>query len=128
MNVLNFSHPLRGEQMARIGDLCGTEVTRVIQVAAQFDHDRGYSEQAVAIADATGLSAQEWQSERLVIVPPSLAAIACLVVAEAHGRAGYFVPIVRLSPRPNAVPPTFDVVEILDLNGQREAARKRRLA
>lgn len=126
MIVVNFSHPLRDDQLARIGELCDGPVTRVVPVATQFDHARGYAEQAAELVDAAGLAADAWQTERLVIVPPSLAAIACLIVAEIHGRAGYFVPIVRLSPRPNTVPPVFEVAEVLDLATQREAARGRR--
>lgn len=126
MIIVNFAHPLREEQVARLGELCGATAARVLAVATQFDHGRTYAEQVVELVDAVGLSADAWQTERLVIVPPSLAAIACLVVAEIHGRAGYFVPIARLSPRANAVPPVFDVVEVIDLNGQREAARTRR--
>lgn len=126
MIVVNFAHPLRDDQLARIGELCDGSVTRVVSVATQFDHGRGYAEQAAQLVDAAGLPANAWQTERLVIVPPSLAAIACLIVAEIHGRAGYFVPIVRLSPRPNTVPPVFEVAEVLDLATQREAARRRR--
>lgn len=126
MIVINFAHPLQDEQLSRLGELCGEAVARVMPVATQFDHGRSYAEQVVELVDAVGLSSDAWQTERLVIVPPSLAAIACLVVAEIHGRAGYFVPIARMSPRANAVPPIFDVVEVIDLNGQREAARNRR--
>lgn len=126
MIVVNFAHPLRDEQLARIGQLLNGEVTRVVAVPTQFDHSRAYAAQAAELVEAVGLTADAWQTERLVIVPPSLAAIACLIVAEIHGRAGYFVPIVRLSPRPNAVPPVFDVAEVLDLAAQREAARARR--
>lgn len=126
MIVVNFAHPLRDEQLARIGELCQGAVTRVVAVATQFDHTRGYAAQASELVDAAGLTAEAWQTERLVVVPPAMAAIACLIVAEMHGRAGYFVPIVRLSPRPNAVPPVFDVAEVLDLAAQREAARTRR--
>lgn len=126
MIVVNFAHPLRDDQLARIGELCDEPVTRVVSVTTQFDHARGYAEQAAQLVDAAGLPADGWQMERLVIVPPSLAAIACLIVAEIHGRAGYFVPIVRLSPQPDTVPPVFEVAEVLDLAGQREAARCRR--
>lgn len=126
MIVVNFAHPLLEEQVATIGNLCGATISRVIAAPAHFDQSRGFADQAAALVEAAGLSAEEWQTERFVIVPPSLAAIACLVVAEVHGRAGYFVPIARLSPRREAVPPVFDIVEIIDLAKQREAARERR--
>ena len=73
-----------------------------------------------------GLTSEEWQTERLAVVPPALAPIACLVLAEIHGRAGYFAPVIRLMPRSGSIPPVFDVAEILDLSRQREEARNRR--
>ncbi len=126
MIVVNFSHPLGDCQVARIEQLCNARIQRVASAPARFDETLSFSDQAVRLVDATGMSADEWQTERLVLVPPSLAAIACLVIAEIHGRAGYFVPIARLSPRPDSVPPVFDVVEILDLATQRATARSRR--
>jgi len=126
MIVVNFSHPLSDNQLNVIAHLCNCQVAQVVRVLTHFEHSIEYAEQAARLVDGAGLAADTWQTERLVIVPPSLAAIACLLVAEVHGRAGYFVPIVRLSPRPNTVPPVFDVVEVLDLAAQREAARNRR--
>jgi len=38
MIVLNFSHPLTAEHLARIEALSGQAVGRVIDVPAQFDH------------------------------------------------------------------------------------------
>ena len=126
MILINFAHPLSDDQLNAIEGLCAAGISRVIAVPTQFEQARGYAEQTAELVDAAGLSATEWQAERLIVVPPSLAAIACLAVAEIHGRAGYFVPIVRMSPRPGSVPPVFDAVELLDLASQREVARARR--
>jgi len=49
-----------------------------------------------------------------------------VLLAELHGRMGYFPPIVRLRPVPNALPPRFEVAEIINLQAVREAARTRR--
>jgi len=124
--IVNFSHPLTESQVAAFENLSRQYVERVLVVPTHCDVIRPFAEQAVALVDGAGLSCREWQSSRLVIVPPSLAAIACLVLAEIHGRAGYFVPVVRLRPRAGAVPPVFEVAEILDVQGQRESARTRR--
>ena len=39
---------------------------------------------------------------------------------------GYFPPVLRLRPVPDAVPPRFEVVEIINLQGVREEARQSR--
>jgi hypothetical protein len=45
-------------------------------------------EQARALVESVGLSAEEWQTPPLLINLPSLNVIAALVLAEAHGRCG----------------------------------------
>jgi hypothetical protein len=62
----------------------------------------------------------------LLINPPSLSAIAVLVLAELHGRMGYFPSIIRLRPVPGSMPPQFEVAEILNLHSVREKARLER--
>jgi hypothetical protein len=126
VTVVNFSHPLTAAQLGAVENLSGESVDRVVAVPTHCDLARSFAEQAAALVDAAGLTAEQWQSCRLAIVPPALAAIACLVIGEIHGRAGYFVPVVRLRPRAGAVPPVFEVAEILDVQGQRDAARARR--
>lgn len=126
MFVINFSHPLTERQQRRLEELTGTPIARVIERPAQFDNDRPYAEQARELVDAAGLTADDWQRERLLVVPPSLAAIACCVLCELHGRTGYFLPLARLRPVPGSVPPEFEVAEVIDLHELRNAARIRR--
>lgn len=125
MTIVNFAHPLRMCQIASI-EAAGATVNRIIAVPTHFDHSRSFAGQVVATVDSANLTSEEWQTLHLVIVPPSLAVIACLVIAEIHGRAGYFVPVVRLGVRPGVLPPIFEVAELLDVQGQRESARSRR--
>ncbi len=126
VTVVNFSHPLTSAQVNAFVGLSGWVVDRVVAVSTHCNHDRSFAAQAAELVDAAGLTAEQWQSCRLAIVPPALSSIACLVIADIHGRAGYFVPIVRMRPRAGAVPPIFEVAEILDVQGQRDAARSRR--
>jgi len=126
MTIVNFAHPLRTSHIASIEAAAGAKVNRVIAVPTHFDHMSPFAGQVVAAVDSANLSSEEWQTLHLVIVPPSLAVIACLVMAEIHGRAGYFVPVVRLGVRPGVLPPAFEVAEVLDVQGQRESARSRR--
>jgi hypothetical protein len=47
--------------------------------------------------------------------PPSLNVIAVTLLAELHGRMGYFPPVVRLLPVAGSVPPRFEVAEMISL-------------
>jgi hypothetical protein len=59
-------------------------------------------------------------------VPPALNFIAVTLLAELHGRMGYFPSCVRMRPVPGAVPPRYEVAEVLALQKVREEARMRR--
>ena len=72
------------------------------------------------------LSAHEWQTASILINPPSLNFITALVLAKLHGRMGYFPPVVRLRPVEDALPPRYEVAEILNLQAVRDAARLKR--
>ena len=126
MTIVNFAHPLRTSHIAAIEAAAGAPVDRIVSVPTHFDQTGSFAGQVVATVDAAKLTSEEWQTLHLVIIPPSLAAIACLVMAEIHGRAGYFVPVIRLRLRPGVLPPAFEVAEVLDVQGQRESARSRR--
>jgi len=72
------------------------------------------------------LSPDEWQTASLLVNPPSLNFITALVLAEIHGRTGYFPPIVRLRPVKDALPPKYEVAEVLNLQKVRDEARSER--
>lgn len=126
MLIINFSHPLTAEQIRAIEQLAGQPAARVLDAASQFDNAAAFVPQIVALVDAVGLTPAEWQGEPLVIVPPSLNFIAVALLAELHGRMGYFPTCVRLRPVAGSTPPRFEVAELLPLNEVREAARRRR--
>ncbi len=126
MLLLNFSHPLTQEQVAQAEALAGQKVERVIEARAQFDHERPFAEQVQALAEQVGLTPEEWQTDPLLVNPPSLHVIAAALLAELHGRMGYFPSILRLRPVPGSNPPQFEVAEILNLNDIRERARAAR--
>jgi len=133
ITLLNFTHPLTPEQLAQIEALmapvyagAGRSVARTIEIPAQFDIQEAFAPQVVALVDACGLTPAEWQTTPLLIVPPALNFIAVTLLAELHGRMGYFPSCVRMRPVPGAAPPRYEVAEILALNEVREAARGRR--
>ena len=70
----------------------------------QFDHNQPYLPQLARVMENISLTAQEFQSAPILVNLPSFNAIAALVLAELHGRMGYFPPIVRLKPIEDTLP------------------------
>jgi hypothetical protein len=133
MILLNFSHPLTPAQLAQIEALIGNHpagtgaaVKRVIAAPAQFDTGQPFVPQVQAMLAQVPLTAEAWQTTPLLIVPPALNFITAVLLAELHGRMGYFPAIVRLRPVAESLPPRFEVVEIINLQAVREAARQLR--
>ena len=126
MILLNFAHPLTPEQIAQIEALSYQKIERVVEVPSQVDPQQPLAPQVVAMADAAGLTPQQWQTESILINLPSLNYSAALLLAELHGRMGYFPPCLRLRPVKDALPPRFEVAELLNLQVARDAARQRR--
>lgn len=126
MVLLNFSHPLTAEQLQQLEELAGRKIDRVIEIDAQIDPQQPIVPQVAAMADRAGLTPQEWQTLPIVINPPSLNFSAVTLLAELHGRCGYFPAAVRLRPVPGSVPPRFEMAEILNLQVIRERARGKR--
>lgn len=126
MLILNFSHPLTEQQVEAVRGLVSEPITGVKNVACQFDHARPFAEQARGLLEGVGLSAEQWQTTPLLVNLPSLAVIAAAVLAEVHGRCGYWPPVLRLRPVAGSVPPRFEVAEVIDLSKVRDEARKMR--
>ncbi len=126
MILLNLSHPLTEEQKQQIETLAGRPVTRLVERMAQFDLARPFAEQVITLVDSLGLAAAEWQQSPLLVNLPSLNFGAAAVLAELHGRCGYFPPMVRLRPVAGSLPPRYEAAEIVNLQGIRDEARRRR--
>jgi len=126
MLILNFAHPFTDAQRARLTELIGGPIERVVDVRTQFDQQMTFLESVKVLIEQVGLSPEQWQTTPLLVNPPSLSPIACLLLAELHGRMGYFPSIVRLRPVLNSTPPSFEVAEIVNLQTVREEARRRR--
>lgn len=126
MLLINFAHPMTNEQRAQVEYLTGQVVNDVRGQMPQFDPDRPLAEQVPALVDAVGLSPNAWQTTPLIVNPPGLAPAAAVVLAELHGRMGYFPSILRLRAVPNTTPTRYEVAEIINLQALRDAARYRR--
>jgi hypothetical protein len=124
--LLNFSHPLTPAQLEQVEALTGASVERVIAVPAQFDTEQPFVPQVEALLATVPLTADEWQTAAILIVPPALNFITAILLAELHGRMGYFPAIVRSRPVTESTPPRFEVAEVINLQAVREKARLHR--
>lgn len=126
MLIINFTHPLTASQTAALEQHIGQRIERVIEVKTQLDLSQPFVAQVSALVDSIGLTDAEWQTLPLLVNLPSHNIIAALVLAELHGRMGYFPAVIRLRPVPNITPPQFEVAEILNLQAVRDRARQAR--
>jgi hypothetical protein len=136
--VVNFAHPITAAQKVRIAEMCagtraatgvadGTQVAvEVIDVPVQLDLQASLPPQVVALVDSVGLSPAEWQSERLIVNLPGYVPACAVLLAELHGRMGYFPSILHLRPVLGQATPVFEVAAIINLQEVREQARTRR--
>ena len=125
MLILNYSHPLTAEQTAALGEALGSAI-EIRDIPTHVDRSIALAAIAAQLGDAAGLSPHEWQTRPIVLNPPGLAVVALALIAELHGRCGYFVPCIALRPASNSTPPRFEFAEIANLNAIREQARGRR--
>jgi hypothetical protein len=124
--LLNFSHPLTEEQTKGIEAITGRAVAEVRNIPTQFDPERPYAPQVKALAEACRLTPEEWGTLSFLVVVPSLNIIAVALLAELHGRIGYFPSVVRLRPVPESKSIRYDVAEVINLQRVRDEARRRR--
>jgi len=126
MILLNFSHPLTAAQKVQIEELAAQAIVQTIEAMPQFDEQQPFLPQVARLLEQIELTPTAWQGEPILVLLPSLNYIAGMVLAELHGRMGYFPPIVRTRPVANSLPRRFEVAEILDLQAIREQARQMR--
>ena len=126
MIILNLAHPLTPDHMQQLEALTDQAVERVIDLTSHIDTQQPLAPQVAAMADACDLSPTEWQTLPLLVNPPSLNFVAVALLAELHGRCGYFPAHLRMRPVQGSVPPRYEVAEVLNLQALRDAARERR--
>lgn len=127
MILLNFAHPLTDEHRRHIEALTGRHIERTVDIETHIDPQEPLVPQVAVLVDQAGLSSAEWQTLSLLINPPALNVIAVALLAELHGRCGYFPAHLRMRPVPDTTPPRFAVAEVINLQTVREEARNRRI-
>jgi hypothetical protein len=126
MLLINFSHPLPPDQLSKIEILTSHKIEKTIEIPVHFNHNSPFTEQISKLVDKIELTSSDWQTKPILINPPSFAPIAVLLLAELHGRCGYFPAVLRLRPVEGSLPPQYEVAEVLDLQAIRDRARQRR--
>ncbi len=126
MILINFSHPFSPQQIAQIEVLSGQSIDQVIDIAVQFDNLKPFLPQLQDLVTNIPLDPKSLQTEPVLVNPPTLNFITALLVAELHGRMGYFPSILRVRPVPESLPTQYEIAEILNLQDVRDSARKRR--
>jgi len=124
--LLNFSHPMTIEQVQQIEALNDQKVDQVIERVVQFDNQKPYLPQLKSLLDSIPLSAAQWQTQPLIVNLPALNVIAALLLAELHGRMGYFPSIIRLRVQEGSFPPRYEAAELINLQAVRDEARLHR--
>ncbi len=126
MHILNFAHPLTPEQLGQIEQLSGSSIENIQTLQMQIDQSNPLDKQIVQAIDSIGFSSEEWQTLPLLVNPPGLVSAALALIAELHGRIGYFPAIIRVRPIAGSIPLQFEIAEIINLQAIREQARMRR--
>jgi hypothetical protein len=127
VTVVNFTdHPLTDAQRVQLADLMDLSLARVVDVPAHVDLQAPLVPQVRDLVASVGWDAETWQTQPVVINPPGLAPLTAVLLAELHGRLGYFPTLMRVRPVADVVPRRYEVAELLNLQAVRDAARRRR--
>ena len=126
MILLNFSHPLSAEQLLIVESLVSSKFTSIIDIKTHLDHQTSFPSQVKKLVGDIPLTSQQWQNSKILLVPPSLSIISCILLSELHGRMGYFPAVLRVKPVPGSTPPVFEPAEVLNLQAIRDASRENR--
>ena len=121
--VLNFAHPLTAQQQAQIEELSSTTIENIINIPTLINEEERLEPQIANLIEAVDQSIHDWHKRDILINPPGYAPAAILLLAEIHGRIGHFPAIIRMRPNHTSIT-TYEVIELLNLQTIRDAARK----
>ncbi|MCA9977072.1 MAG: hypothetical protein KC413_15025 [Anaerolineales bacterium] len=99
MIVLNFGHPLTEDRLSAIRVATGQTELVLRQVKTHIDPERPFPDQIAQLINDLNINSQTWQTEPMLINPPTHNIIAAALLAELHGRMGYFPAIKPIHPR-----------------------------
>ncbi|MEZ4710094.1 MAG: CRISPR-associated protein Csx15 [Caldilineaceae bacterium] len=125
LHLLNFTRPITDAQRAVIEEQLEQPIAVMYEIEVEFDDNRAYGSQCVAVLDQVPLTGKQWQTTPLVVNLPGITPGAACLLSELHGRIGNFPPVVRLCRRPGRSTANYFVAEVIDLQAQRDKARQR---
>lgn len=126
MYIINFSHPITQELIGQIERISQQKVEQVFTIPVEFDNKNDFTPQMQELMKKMSLTPLQLQTEPILVNLPSLNFIAALLLADLHGRMGYFAPVLRIRSVEGSTPRKFEVAEILDLQTVRDNNRKER--
>ena len=128
MLILNYAHPFTPAMLKQIATHLnvGVTVLEERQIKTQIDRDLPMPLEVARLVEESGLSASDLQTMPFILNPPGLALAALCMIAEFHGRTGFFPSVLNIVPVANSTPPVFEVRGVLNLQSVREAAREKR--
>jgi hypothetical protein len=126
--IINFSgHPVLPGQQKDIGHMMHWPSPEVINVSlGNVAEDHNFVSTIEKAVEKVALSPEEWQSTPIVVIPAGYSALWSVVLAELHGRLGYFPDVVRLRPASTVSNEKYEVAEIMNLREVRHKSRDKR--
>lgn len=126
--VLNFSgHPVSETQRTAMQQQLGWPQLTVIEARlGNVPESRRFVGEVRSYIGQIDLPPEEWQRRHLAVIPAGYAPAWSVLLAELHGRLGYFPDMVRLRPTRGPGEEKFEVVEVVSLRDIRNEARSRR--
>lgn len=106
--------------------IIGNKDLEVNDLPSHIDHALPLEPQIEAVLDPTGFTPLQWQTEGFIVNLPALSCSAAVTLAQIHGKAGYFPPVLRLRSEPGHISPCYEVAEILSLQEIRDRALAKR--
>lgn len=126
--IINFSgHPVLPGQQKDIGKMMHWPSPEIINVSlGNVAEDHNFVSTIEKAVEKIALSPEEWQSTPIVVIAAGYSAVWSVVLAELHGRLGYFPDVVRLRPASTVSNEKFEVAEIMNLREVRHKSRDKR--
>jgi hypothetical protein len=126
--VLNFSsHLILPNQQQTIQKKMSWPAIEVIDARlGNVAENRNFAATLVNHIEKIDLLPNEWQTSPMVVVPAGYAPAWAVLLAELHGRLGYFPDVVRLRPASAHAEEKFEVAEVVPLREIRGQARGKR--
>lgn len=124
--VVNFYHLLKPDQIKDMQRMQQWPSIEVIDARlGTVPEKKNFTRYLLNHIESIDLTAEEWQTACLAVIPAGYAPAWSIILAELHGRLGYFPDIVRFRPSESG-PENYEVAEIVALREIRNKARGKR--